>query len=189
MSMDHMVDAMKLHTDNLIDARGQFKIGIVKSVDPGTYNVKCEIQPDGVMSGWLPVFSLWVGNGWGISALPPPGTQVLIAPAYGDMEHGMVIGALFSSVDQPPGTPRVGELLIKHDTGTFLRLANDGKVHAKAEYFVLEGDIGLNGNLWIDKDLMVMGKIHSMETITASGPILPASSPSFTLPNPGTPTS
>lgn len=189
MSMDALLDAFKIGTGGQIDARGSFRVGIVKSVNADSYTVKCETQPEGVMTGWLPVFSLWVGNGWGISCLPPPGTQVLIAATHADMENAVVIGGLYSNADRPPTTPRVGEFGLRHSTGTFLRFANDGKVHAKAEYFVLEGDVGLNGNLWVDQDLMVMGKIHSMETITSSGPILPASSPSFTLPNPGTPIS
>jgi len=171
MSMDHLLNAMKSHTGNQIDARGQFKIGVVKSVHAEAYTVKCEIQPDGVMTGWLPVFSMWLGNGWGMACLPPPGTQVLIAPLNGDMENGIVMGALYSSVDVPPGPARVGEFLLVHSTGTFLRLGNDGSVQAKAEAFVFEGDMFLNGKLRVDGDAQFTQDMRVDQAITSGGTI------------------
>lgn len=182
MSMDGFLNAMKSQTGNQIDARGQFKIGVVKSVHAEAYTVKCEIQPDGVMSGWLPVFSMWLGNGWGMACLPPPGTQVLIAPLNGDMENGIVMGALYSSADIPPGPARVGEFLLVHSTGTFLRLGNDGSVQAKAEAFVLEGDLYLNGKLRVDGDAQFTQDVRVDQDITAGGPILPSTPPPSPFP-------
>ena len=82
------INALKSHSANLDLATGQAKFGIVVSVNYQTAMGRVTIQPDGVLSGWLPILSQWTGNGWGLVCLPSPGDQVLVLPQEGDVEQG-----------------------------------------------------------------------------------------------------
>ena len=85
------------------------------------------LQPEGVLSGWLPILSPWTGNGWGICCPPTPGDQVLVLAQEGDAEHGIIIGRTFSNAQTSPITP-VGELWVVHRSGSFIKLQNDGTI-------------------------------------------------------------
>ena len=52
---------------------GQARCGIVQSFDPATYCAKVTLQPENVLTGWLPIATAWVGAGWGLAAPPSPG--------------------------------------------------------------------------------------------------------------------
>ena len=68
--MDRFLNIVKAHAAALDRAQGQPRFGLVASVDPQRYAVRVSLQPEGVLSGWLPVLSQWVGAGWGIACLP-----------------------------------------------------------------------------------------------------------------------
>ena len=42
--------------------------GTVTAYDPDNYAVKVQLQPTGEETGWIPLSSPWVGNGWGLAA-------------------------------------------------------------------------------------------------------------------------
>ena len=63
------------------------------------------LQPEGVLTGWLPVLSPWIGSGWGMCCPPVPGDQVLVIAQEGEAEHGLIIGRAFSSTQTPPTVP------------------------------------------------------------------------------------
>jgi phage baseplate assembly protein V len=89
--------------------------------------VKVQLQPEGNETGWLPLGSLWAGNGWGMFAAPPIGSQVEVQFIEGHPEAGVVGLHFFSDVDQALSVPS-GEFWLVHANGASIKLTNDGKL-------------------------------------------------------------
>lgn len=132
---------------------GHNRWGLVTSVrmtDTG-YDCRVMVQPENIMTGWLPVLSHMVGAGWGLVSPPEPGMQAFIAPDSGDGHHPVVIGMGYSASARPPvpvadfnqpdGMPvRSGEIALVSKAGGVLRLCDDGSIHIK-------GDVRIDGSL------------------------------------------
>jgi phage baseplate assembly protein gpV len=138
--VDRLLNAIKGHSGAQDAAGGQPRFGNVTSVDPLLGTVRVQLQPEGVLTGWLPLLSGWVGNGWGLSCPPSPGDQVLVLPQEGDAENGVVIGRAWSDSAAVPNTP-TGELWLTHQSGSYLRLLNNGTVS-------INGDLHVNGDVY-----------------------------------------
>ena len=136
---NRLANALKTYASNLDQSAGQIKFGTVTSVNAQTATARVIIQPDGVLSGWLPVLSQWVGNGWGMVSSPSPGDQVILVPQQGDIEQGIIIGRSFSINQRPPNTP-VGEFWLVHQSGSFVKLTNDGTIQINGDLHVA-GDV------------------------------------------------
>jgi hypothetical protein len=134
-----LVNAIKSHAAGMDQSTGQIKFGTVTSVNTQNATARVLIQPDGVLSGWLPVLSQWVGSGWGMVCSLSPGDQVLLAPQEGDVEQGVIIGRSFSNKQMPPVVPG-GELWLVHQSGSFLKLCNDGTIRMSGDLHV-QGDV------------------------------------------------
>ena len=143
--MDRFLNIVKAHAAALDRAQGQPRFGLVSSVDPQRYAVRVSLQPEGVLTGWLPVLSQWVGAGWGVVCLPAAGDQVLVLPQDGEAEHGVVVGGSYSDRALPPAAP-AGELWLVHRSGANLRLANDGTVRVHGDLHV-EGSVFASGDV------------------------------------------
>jgi phage baseplate assembly protein V len=137
--MERFLNALKAQAAALDRAQGQLRFGVVVSVDPARYAARVSLQPEGVLSGWLPVLSPWVGAGWGLACLPSPGDQVLVLPQEGEAEHGVVVGACWSDSARAPGAPP-GEIWLVHQSGSFIKLLSDGTVQVKCDLHV-DGDV------------------------------------------------
>lgn len=152
--MDRFLNIMKTHASALDQAQAQPRFGLVTSVDPNHATVRVQLQPEGILSGWLPVLSSWTGAGWGMVCPPSPGDQVLILAQEGDAEHGVVVGRAFSLAQAPPAAPS-GELWLVHSKGSFLKLSNDGTIN-------------MNGPVSITGSLAVTGSIRSGSDVSDS---------------------
>lgn len=137
--MDRLLNAFKGHSSAQDGLVGQARFAKVTSVDPKLGTVKVQLQPEGVLTGWLPVLSAWVGASWGISCPPSPGDQVLVIPQEGDAENGIVVGRAWTQDAATPETP-VGELWLTHKSGSYVRLINDGTISIKGDVHVA-GDV------------------------------------------------
>ena len=137
--MYRLTNALKSHSASLDSTTGQAKFGIVASINYQSAMGRVTIQPDGVLSGWLPILSQWTGNGWGLICLPSPGDQVLVLPQEGDVEQGVIVGGAFSTKQTPPQAAE-GEFWIVHKSGSFLKLSNDGSVRINGDLHV-QGDV------------------------------------------------
>lgn len=104
------------------------KLGIVTSADPNAYAVKVRLQPEDVLSGWLPVTAEWTGSGWGDFCLPLPGDQVRVSFQEGDSGAGIVVGKVYSDEQRPPTGALAGERWLMHQSGSLIRLRNNGNV-------------------------------------------------------------
>jgi phage baseplate assembly protein V len=131
---------IRSHAASLDQTAGQVKFGTVTSVNPNNATARVLIQPEGVLSGWLPVISQWVGNGWGLACPPSPGDQILLVPQEGDVEPGIIIGRVFSVNQMSPAAPP-GEFWLVHESGSFFKLSNDGTI-------CINGDLHVSGDVY-----------------------------------------
>jgi phage baseplate assembly protein gpV len=150
--LDRLLNALKAQGANQDQAAGVPRFGTVTSVDPTTATARVTLQPEGVLTGWLPLLTPWVGNGWGLVCPPSPGDQVLVFPQEGDAEHGLILGASWSAKTTPPAAP-CGEFWLVHKSGSFLKLQNDGTVQIKADVYVtgtvqVTGDVRAAGDVY-----------------------------------------
>jgi phage gp45-like len=137
--MERLLNMLKQHAGAMDQGSSQPRFATVTSVNPTQATAKVSLQPEGVVSGWLPVLSPWIGGGWGMYCPPSPGDQVLVVAQEGDAEHGVIIGRAFSSGQTAPDTP-VGELWLVHKSGSFVKLMNDGTIRMHGDLHV-EGDV------------------------------------------------
>lgn len=135
-----LVNILKAHASELDYSFAQVRFGIVTSVNGQTGFVRVMLQPGSVLSGWLPVLTPWLGNGWGLSCPFTPGDQVVVVPQGGDAEQGIVIGGVFSRKQMPPSTP-VGEFWLVHNNGNAIKLCNDGTTR-------IIGDLHVSGDIY-----------------------------------------
>jgi phage gp45-like len=122
---------MMLAADRLAQGIAKPRLGTVSGYDPGTYMVKVQLQPEGIETGWLPLGSPGVGNGFGIFAGPGIGDQVEVQFPDGDLSSGVVSMRFYSDVARPVSVPS-GEVWIVHQSGSFLKFHNDGSIEFKA---------------------------------------------------------
>lgn len=137
--MDRFLNALKAQSGALDYAFGQPRFATVASVNANAAAARVQLQPEGVLTGWLPVLSPCVGAGWGIACPPSPGDQVLVLAQEGDAEHGVIVGRAFSDTQRTPTAPS-GEIWLVHKSGSFLKLQNDGTVQVNGDLHVA-GDV------------------------------------------------
>ncbi len=145
--MDSFLNLLRGQASQLDQAWAHPRVAVVTSVDPATFTARVTVQPEGVLTGWLPMASPWVGNGWGLVCPPTPGDQVVVIWQDGDAEQGLVVGRLWSNAAQPPNAP-AGELWLLHRTGSFLKLHNDGSIESNAATWTHNGDLHVSGNVF-----------------------------------------
>ena len=156
--MNQMANAIRRMAAQQDAGLGQNRFGTVQSVDPVLHLAKVLLQPEEVLTGWLPIVTTTAGAGWGITAALTAGQQVFVAADSGDGQHGVILGAVHSSAAMPgvaysnttetgDGTPaQPGEILLRHASGACLRLCADGTVY-------IQGDVNIRGNLHVEGDL------------------------------------
>lgn len=135
--------------------------GIITAYDPDSYAVKVQLQPTGEETGWIPLSSPWVGNGWGLAAGPMIGAEVEVEFDSGLMGAGMATGQFYNDEDRCPGPPS-GEFWLVHKSGSLLKFLNTGEVllsaklkmtyDAPAHHFT-GGDVTMDNNLIVVKDI------------------------------------
>ena len=144
--MTHLLNFIKAGAGGLDGRAGVARFGLVSSFDPVNYAARILLQPENVLTGWLPVLSPWVGAGWGLAAPLVPGAQVLVVAQEGDAEQGVVVGAVWSTVDKPMPAP-AGELWLCHQSGSFIKLLNDGTIALQASQVNVTGNLVVSGDI------------------------------------------
>lgn len=93
------------------------KHGLVTSYDPDKYLAKVTFQPSGQESGWLPIETGHIGDGYGIVVGLQPGDgkktgdQVVVRYHGNDVESGKIVQRVHSE-DQKPPRVESGEMMI-----------------------------------------------------------------------------
>ena len=145
--MERLLNAIRVQAGTLDRTFGQPRFATVTSFDSSSFTARVQLQPEGVITGWLPVLSPWTGAGWGMVCPLLAGDQVLVLPQEGDAGHGVIVGRAFSELAPPPVTP-TGEVWLSHPSGSRLCLRNDGTVyiagdlHVGGEVYDVHGSLG-----------------------------------------------
>ena len=144
--MDSFLNHLSGQSSQLDQGWAQPRLGVVSSVNPANYTARVLVQPENVLSGWLPIGSSWVGGGWGLACLPNTGDQVLVVWQEGSAEHGIIVCRLWSNSVSAPAVP-VGELWMVHQSGSYLKLRNDGTIASSAGTWIHQGNLQVNGDV------------------------------------------
>lgn len=156
---------MRREAERVQSQRMPVRFGRVASYDPVHYAVKVVLLPDGAAnSGWLPLSTAWVGNGWGLFAAPNLGDIVEVHFEDGNLEAGFVVNRFFSDQTRPLAAPS-GEFWLVHQSGAFFKLTNDGRASfrdAAGSTLTLNND----GTTILNSNLIVNGSITSTGDIT-----------------------
>lgn len=104
---------------------GASRLATVAGYNPDNYTIKAVIQPEGVETGWIPLASPWVGNGWGMFCPPKPGDMVQLDFIEDCPDIAVATLRLFNDQDRPLPCP-AGEFWLVHASGAHFRLTNDG---------------------------------------------------------------
>lgn len=107
------------------------RAGIVTNYDPDRYAARVQLQPEGILTGYLPIRTDFAGNGWGDYAPPTIGQVVDVHFQQGGKEAGYIAGCFYSSKTKPLSVPSQ-ERWIVHKSGSFIKLHNDGSVEISA---------------------------------------------------------
>lgn len=127
-------------------------IGIIQSVDPLRHLARVTVQPDNVLSGWLPLATPVIG--W--QMLPAIGSQAVIVPRDGDKRNGVIVAYAYSNPNPPPQVPNAPgggnvplagtEQVLTGPGGSALRFCADGSVYVQGA-LKLAGNVSVTGNI------------------------------------------
>jgi phage baseplate assembly protein V len=197
VSADQLLNALKMHMASMDTQLGQARMGVVQSYDPSNGTAKVLIQPEGVLTSWLPVLSQSVGAGWGIHTPMAGGEQVLILPMEGDADNGVVVGRAWSDEMQPPQNPfggalgaaqvllldksgsailldAAGNIKVRNSAGATATLGSSGQValsDASGTSIVLanNGTVNVTGTLSVSGDIIDLNHAHgSLQALRAA---------------------
>lgn len=122
--------------ERTIAGRFSERHALVTSYDPKTYRAKVRFQPSGQTSGWLPIETGHIGNGYGMAIGLVPGDgektgdQVVVRFQENDFEGGKIVQRVHSDVDKPPMVES-GEMVMWTQWGQQIRLNKDGSITFK----------------------------------------------------------
>lgn len=170
--MREILNAMRLQSEQAANVRASARLGTVSSYDPDNYAAKVMIQPEGVETGWLPVASDWVGNGWGLYMPPSIGDVVEVEFQEADINAGIICRRIFTNAARPLAVPS-GEFWLVHQAGSSLKFHNDGSVELIAAGTLTSSAPQWNhsGNVHITGTLDTSGNITGGANITAQANI------------------
>ncbi|MDR3538812.1 MAG: phage baseplate assembly protein V [Acetobacteraceae bacterium] len=166
---DRLIAAIKRHAAALDGTRGGFRWGIVQSVDPVNMRVRVMIQPEGVLSGWLPITQTGAGGGLTLVTVPQAGWQAAIVADNDEAEHGVVVGFAHNDASPMPSVANAiggsaapaqpGETILSGPNGAVLRINENGTIF-------IAGDTFIEGNLTVSKDILGQQNVRAVQDIT-----------------------
>ena len=190
--MEAIRNSMRQEAQRAAGNMGLSRVGIIDGYDPAHYSVKVRIQPENTLTGWLPLTTPWVGNGWGMYAPPSLGDIVDVHYQQGSTDAGFVQQRFFSNTVQPLAVPS-GEFWLVHKSGSFFKLHNDGSVEVNTSgnfnitanaVNITAPNVNLTGNVLANGDITdnhntineSMGAMRSRYNIHTHGGIMGGSS-------------
>lgn len=125
-------NVMRQETQMAVSHLAFSRTGTVQNYDPDRHAVRVLIQPEGILTGYIPVKEPWVGNGWGMYAPPSIGDVVDVEFLQGSKDSSGAGLRYYSAKTKPLSVPS-GEFWLVHKTGSLLKLHNDGSVEVSAK--------------------------------------------------------
>jgi phage baseplate assembly protein V len=174
--MNRLMNAMRAQAALASSGRASVRLGIVSSYDHANYCAKVRVQPEDTETGWLPVTSPWIGNGWGMFVPPTPGDLVEVQFQEDSFEAGFVVGRFYNDSDRPLDVPS-GEFWLVHKGGSLLKFHNDGTVELHANKAInssapvwnhtgpvnINGDVAITGNETVSKNITATLDIYDRD--------------------------
>jgi phage baseplate assembly protein gpV len=173
--MKHLLNQLKSTAQQATQGRANTRHGTVSSYDPGAYAVKVMLQPDNVETGWLPLKSIFIGNGWGIFCPPSIGDAVEIDYQEGDNEVGSIGMRFFNDQDRPLPCPS-GEFWLVHKSGASVKSTNDGMLTLSDPSGTVlqlsnDGNVRITGNLIVSGNTTTKGNTETDGATLSKGAI------------------
>lgn len=137
MISEELANFIRREVYRVLALRSKPRVGLVSAYDPDTHSVKVRLQPEGNETGWVPLETLHIGNGYGITMGPELGDQLEVEFQGGDPKVPRIVGRIFSDKEKPPRV-EAGEMLLRRKDGSFVLMDKDGntKVNAKTQVVV-----------------------------------------------------
>jgi hypothetical protein len=157
--MDKFFNMIKMQAQMASSGRTFSALGIVTGYDPANYLVTVELygatdDSPALQTGSIPLFSPWPGNGWGMFCPPNLGDIIEVHFQEGSIQNAYACLRSFGNNNLPLSVPS-GEFWLVHQTGSSVKLTNDGKVL-------------INGNVEIDITAPIVNiNVTSLANITA----------------------
>ena len=112
------------------------KAAEITAYDPNRHAIKAMLHPDEIETGWFPMATAHVGNGFGVVMGPSVGDQITIGFIGNDINAPFHIGRIHSDKEQPP-VAQSGEMVIQHKSGGTIKITASG--------ITITGNVDLNG--------------------------------------------
>jgi uncharacterized protein involved in type VI secretion and phage assembly len=122
--------------ERMLAGRRSERHGLVTSYDPNKHLAKVTFMPEGQESGWLPIETGHIGNGFGIAIGLTPGDgkstgdQVIVRYQEGDFESGKIVQRVHSDKEKPPKV-EAGEMVFWHEKGQRIFFKKDGSLEIR----------------------------------------------------------
>lgn len=175
--IDKLMNLMRQQAIATLSSFTHTRAGTVTNYNEPNFTARVQIQPEEILTPYLPILTPWVGNGWGMYFPPNLGDLVLCHFMEGDFNVGFVGQHIPNLVDKPINNVPSGEGWIVHKTGTYIKFHNDGTIsigtldiHGNptniniASNIVVTGNISATGNI-LDNSGTNAHNISAMRTI------------------------
>lgn len=133
--MNHkFMNMLRLQASIVNNSKTMTSVGIVTGYDPTNYLVTVELYPQdnpsdspALQTGWIPLFTPWAGSGWGMFLPPNIGDIIEVHYQDGSLQNAYAALRCFN-FNELPDSVQSGEFWLIHQTGSFIKLTNDGNL-------------------------------------------------------------
>ncbi len=136
--IERLTNQMRIQSNLSNSTLANTKLGRVTNYSPEKYMAKVILQPEDVsdplasQTGWLPIFTIWAGNQWGVFA--PPSLDDIVVVHFQDATfQGGFISLNGYNIKRLPLSVDSGEFWIVHKSGAYVKLTNDGNIAISSE--------------------------------------------------------
>lgn len=160
MDLVSHLDVMRREAERILSAKTFSRFGVIQNYDPDNYRARVLIQPENILTNWMPISSDYVGAGFGLFIGPSPGDTVVCQFVDGDFGMG-VIGSGKIFLPSMPSVPcPSGQVMLIHSSGTFIKLMNSGDL-----------DMNVIGNLNLAVTGNLEATVNGNAMITSPNPV------------------
>jgi hypothetical protein len=138
MSTAHFLNIMKMQAALVNNGTALTTLGAIAQYDSTSHYAIAELYSadssdntiGSVQTPWLPIFSPWVGNGWGLFAPPSIGDIVEIHYVEGSLQNGYIGLRTWSpNSGATPLNVNSGEFWLVHQSGSYIKMLNSGDIN------------------------------------------------------------
>ena len=173
---------MRREAERVVGQKATVRMATVTSYTP--YMAKVLIQPEGVETGFLPIATPWVGNGWGMFCPPSPGDVVDVHFQEGSKGAPYISLRFFGDLARPLAVPS-GEFWLVDKLGNSFKFSG-GKVlvNGHTEIDVTTPTLNITAGIAVNvtaPNMNLTGNLNVTGNIIATGDISDLSSGSGTM--------